>query len=214
MRYKPDTTGERNFRLEADDAGAALRAFDMYDNMRGGKLVVFGSPTGRIFDRNLRGKAEISNFRVVNAPSLARLLSAMSLEGALGMLDGQGVEFSRLASDFEWRYRNGGSLLVLKDGRTSGNSLGLTFEGTFDNAADQIDVSGTIIPLAGINNILQNIPLVGNILGGSSGLFAATYSIKGAGKEPVVSVNPLSVLAPGILRQILFESTPQKKSKN
>lgn len=209
LRYKPDASGERTFRLEADDAGAVLRAFDMYDSIRGGKLVIFGSPTGRIFDRNLRGKAEITNFKIVDAPSLARLLGAMSLDGALGALNGQGVEFSRLASDFEWKYRTGGSLLVLKDGRTSGNSLGLTFEGTFDNAADQIDISGTIIPLSGINNILQNIPVVGNILGGSSGLFAATYSIEGAGKEPVISVNPLSVLAPGILRRILFESTPQ-----
>ena len=83
--------------------------------------------------------------------------------------------------------------------------MGLTFEGTFDNAANNIDVNGTIIPLSGLNNILRDIPLVGNILGGESGLFAATYSIKGEGKEPEVSVNPLSVLAPGILRSILFE---------
>jgi hypothetical protein len=96
--------------------------------------------------------------------------------------------------------------VVLKDGRTSGNSLGLTFEGTYDSAISKVDISGTIIPLSGLNNILQDIPLVGNILGGSTGLFAATYTIKGEGKEPDVSVNPLSVLAPGILRNILFEN--------
>ncbi|MFK7839852.1 MAG: hypothetical protein AB8B83_05920, partial [Bdellovibrionales bacterium] len=81
----------------------------------------------------------------------------------------------------------------------------LTFEGSYDSGTMGVDLSGTIIPLSGLNNMLKDIPLVGNILGGSSGLFAATYTMKGQGKDAQVTVNPLSVLAPGILRSILFE---------
>jgi len=97
--------------------------------------------------------------------------------------------------------------------------MGLTFEGNFDNAASKIDVQGTIIPLSGVNDIISKIPLVGDILtGGSGGIFAATYTIKGDGKDPSVSVNPLSVLAPGILRRILFEgggaSVPEAAKKD
>ncbi len=208
MRFKPDARGKRVFRFEADDAGETLKAFDIYPNIRGGKMVVYGEPIRGIYDRNLIGKAEIKDFRVVDAPALAQIVSALSLPGAAKMLGGEGLTFTKLESDFDWLFRPRGSLLVLKEGRTSGNSLGLTFDGTFDNAARKIDVSGTIIPLSGVNNLLKDIPLVGNILGGNTGLFAATYSIKGDGKEPEVFVNPLSVLAPGILRNILFEGGP------
>lgn len=206
MRFKPDANGKRSFRLEADDAGATLKAFDLYDNVIGGKLIIYGEPVRWSTDRNLVGKAEMSDFKVVKAPGLARVIGAMSLPGASEMLAGDGLSFTKLQADFDWVFRPDGSLLVVKDGRTSGNSMGLTFAGTFDNAANKIDIGGTIIPLSGINNMLKDIPLVGNILGGASGLFAATYKIKGDGKDPSVSVNPLSVLAPGIFRSILFES--------
>lgn len=84
--------------------------------------------------------------------------------------------------------------------------MGLTFDGTFDNAAHTLDVAGTIIPLSGVNKAIGSIPLVGDILtGGTGALIAATYTMKGPAAEPKTSVNPLSVLTPGILRRILFE---------
>lgn len=206
LRFKPDAQGVRTFRLEADDAGATLRAFGLYKNLVGGKLNIFGEPVGRFFDRNFRGKAEISNFKVVRAPSLARLISALSLSGMASMLtEGEGLGFSKLEADFDWLFRPKGSLLVLKDGRTSGNSLGLTFDGTFDNEKNIVDVNGTIVPLSGVNKAIGSIPIVGDLLTGGGALIAATYSLKGPSSDPKVLVNPLSVLTPGILRKILFE---------
>lgn len=207
MRYKPDASGKRVFRFEADDAGAALKAFKIYDKIRGGKMIVYGEPVRGIYDRNLIGAAEITDFKIVKAPTIAKIVSTLSLQGVDKMIQGDtGLGFTKLTADFDWLFRPSGSLLVLKNGRTSGNSLGLTFEGTFDNAVSKIDVSGTIVPLSQVNKAIGKIPLVGDILtGGSGGIFAATYTIKGEGKEPEVSVNPLSVLAPGILRRILFE---------
>lgn len=206
LRYKPNEQGVRTFRLEADDAGAALKAFGVYDSIRGGKLVIYGEPIRGIYDRNLIGLAEITNFRVVNAPALAQLIGALSLPGLMSSLDGEGLVFSKLQANFDWLYRKRGALLVLKDGRTSGNSLGLTFDGVFDNAAGKVDVSGTIIPLSGVNKAIGSIPLVGDIItGGTGALFAATYSMRGNSDNPDISVNPLSVLTPGILRRVLFE---------
>jgi hypothetical protein len=207
LRYKPDSSGKRVFRLEADDAGATLKAFGVYDNIIGGRLVIYGEPIRGIFDRNLRGVAEIRDFKVVKAPGLARLLGAMSLPGLIDLLGNEGITFSKLEAQFDWMYRRQGSLLVLKDGRTSGNALGLTFDGAFDNAAGTINVSGTLIPLSGLNAVIGSIPLVGDILtgGAGGGVFAATYKVKGDAKDPDISVNPLAVLAPGILRRILFE---------
>ena len=205
MRFKPNATGVRTFRFEADDAGATLKAFGLYDQIRGGKMVIYGEPIRGIYDRNLVGLAEITNFRVVKAPVLAKLLGSMSLPGVSQLLNNEGIVFSKLESRFDWVYRPNGGVLVLKEGRTSGNSLGLTFDGTFDQRVGQVDVSGTIIPLSTLNKALSSIPVLGDILGGAGGMFAATYTMKGKGDEPEIKVNPLSVLAPGILRRILFE---------
>ncbi len=206
VRFKPDNKGKRTFRLVADDAGAFLKAFQIYEDIRGGTLAIYGEPMRWIFDRNLRGKAEISNFRVVNEPALAKILSILSLTGIGEVLSGEGLNFEKLESDFSWLYRSRGSLLVLKNGRTSGNSLGLLFEGTFDNQKHEVDVSGTIVPMSALNEAIGSIPIIGDILtGGSGGVFAATYSIKGSTDNPVISVNPLSILTPGILRRILWE---------
>lgn len=205
LRYKPDEQGKRVFRLEADDAGATMKAFGLYDQMVGGKMVIYAEPVDGVFDRNVRGKAEITDFKVVGAPGLARLVGAMSLTGLVSSLSGEGLKFSKLESDFDWDYSPKGSVLKLKEGRTSGNSLGLTFDGAFDQRAKVMDVSGTIVPLSGINNLVGSIPVIGDILGGDGGLFAATYTMKGEFKEPKVSINPLSVLAPGIIRKVLFE---------
>jgi len=207
LRYKPNEQGAQTFHLEADDAGAALRIFGLYEDIRGGKLIVYGEPVGGFFDKNLVGVAEISNFKVVNAPVLARLLGSASQNNLSGLLRNDGIAFSKLESDFDWLYSPSGGVLVLSDGRTSGNALGLTFKGTFDNRDSTIDVSGTIVPLSGINKVVSSIPIVGQILsGGTDSIFAATYTVQGEAKEPDVSVNPLSVLTPGILRRILFEN--------
>ena len=206
IRYKPDETGARVFRMGSKDAGGVLRAFGVYENIVGGELAIKADPVKGINDRNVRGVAEITNFRVVRAPTLARLLGMLSLPGVLSVLKDEGLGFAKLEAKFDWLYKPSGSILVMKDGRTSGNSVGFTFDGTYNKNKGTIDVEGTMIPLAGVNKVIGNIPLVGDILtGGSGGVFAATYSVKGEAKSPNVFVNPLSVLTPGILRRILFE---------
>jgi hypothetical protein len=207
IRFRPDEGGKRVFYMKADDAGATLRAFGVYDNIVGGVLEIAGDPIKGVHDRNVRGLAQIRDFKVVKAPTLARLLGMLSLPGVMSALKDDGLTFSKLEAKFDWLYRPKGSLLVLKDGRTSGNSVGFTFDGTYDKSAGKIDIEGTMIPLSGVNKVIGNIPLVGDILtGGSGGVIAATYSVKGEAKSPSVFVNPLSVLTPGILRRILFEN--------
>lgn len=207
LRMKPDDRGVQTMRLEADDAGATLRAFDMYENVRGGTLALYGAAESPNSNRIIIGTAQLNNFKVVDAPVLARLINAMSLSGILQLFNDEGITFSKLESKFTWQIRRGGDLYLMKDGRTSGASIGLTFDGKIDKAQGIIDVSGTIVPVSGINNMVGNIPIIGDILtGGSGALIAATYSIEGPVKKPEVSVNPLAALTPGILRKILFEN--------
>ena len=46
----------------------------------------------------------------------------------------------------------------------------------------------------------QPIEDIGVVGGEGEGIFAVTYNVKGSMEEPEISVNPLSVLAPGFLR--------------
>ncbi len=211
VRFRPDAAGKRTFRLEASDAGNALYTFGLYENIHGGTLLIFGEPKDGNKTGNLHGTMRMENFRVVKAPALASLLSLMSLSGVSQLLGDQGLVFSKLESGFEWRFRPEGNLLIIKDGKTSGSSIGLTFAGVIDRGKKTTDIAGTIIPMTEVNTLLANIPLVGNILGGGSGLIAATYSMKGKTSDPSVTVNPLSFLAPGIIRRILFEGGYESK---
>ncbi len=206
VHYKPDSTGKRSFFVQTKDAGAALKAFGVYNNLIGGEMLIRAYPVNDAMDRNLKGVGEIKNFKVVKAPALARLVGALSLPGVLQLLNNEGLIFTRAEAQFNWHFRPQGSLLVFKDGRTSGNAMGLTFDGQYDHAEKTMNVSGTVIPLSGVNKIIGNIPLIGDIItGGTGSLIAATYTMKGPTEKLQTSVNPLSVLTPGILRRILFE---------
>lgn len=206
VSFKPDESGQRIFNLETQDAGALLAASGLYEDVRGGTLRVFGAPQAdKDSGGDLYGTAQLENFHVVRAPALAKLFGLMSLGGLNDLLGGDGIAFSKLESDFEWRFQPQGNLLLIGNGRTSGSSVGLTFEGVLDRGDNTTDVRGTIIPMTEINNLLKNIPLIGDLLTGGTGLIAATYTMKGPSNDPDVTVNPLSVLAPGFLRTILFE---------
>lgn len=212
LRYKPDNAGNSTLMLEADNAGAALSSLNITNSIKGGTLIVHGTPLDKGGPRELQGKIQLSNFTIVRAPVLARLLGSMSLGGMQELLSGQGISFSRLKADFFWNEnynKNGKAIrkfLRIKEGRTSGSSLGLTFDGTLDYLANTIDSKGTIVPVSGISKAVGGIPLIGDLLtGGGGGVFAATYTIKGPSKQPTVTVNPLAALAPGILRTIFFE---------
>ncbi|HNQ92243.1 MAG TPA: hypothetical protein PKI93_04855, partial [Alphaproteobacteria bacterium] len=73
-----------------------------------------------------------------------------------------------------------------------------------------------VVPMSEVNNLVSKIPLIGNLLTGGKGgaLIAATYTMKGDTEDPTVFVNPLSVLAPGFLRSILFEGETDFEGEN
>ena len=198
-----------DFRLEADNAGSFLRAFDLYNNVIDGTIVIHGKAAKHGHPNDIKGFAVIDDFMVINAPSLARLLNAMTLTGMEDLLTAEGINFDRLESNIKWLITDEGIRFNFDKGRTSGGALGLTFQGNiYQGSRDEIDLNGTIIPISPINKLVSKIPLLGHILTGgeNQGIFAATYKIKGSSADAKTSVNPLSVLAPGILLRILFES--------
>lgn len=204
---RPGEDGNRRLRISAQNAGSALRALDLFDNMRGGQLTIDGVFRDDRLGRQLEGRAEISDYRVVEAPLLTHVLSVLALTGIVDALKGDGLAFDTLKVPFTLD----GKVLHIADARVSGLSLGFTASGTVDLAADEMDLEGTIIPAYAVNSVLGHIPLLGYVLTGGGkggGVFAATYAMRGRLDDPNVSVNPLAVLTPGILRQVfnVFDS--------
>jgi uncharacterized protein YhdP len=92
--------------------------------------------------------------------------------------------------------------LAIDDARAFSSSLGLTVKGQINLDEQVIDMQGTIVPAYFFNSLLGHIPLVGKLFSPErgGGVFAASYTVRGALDDPQVSVNPLAALTPGFLR--------------
>ena len=84
----------------------------------------------------------------------------------------------------------------------AGVAVGATVDGYIDYTHNDVRMRGTFVPLYGLNNMFGQIPIVGLFLGGSNeGLIGVTYEVVGPPSAPVLRVNPISAVAPGLLRK-------------
>ncbi len=177
--------------FETSDAGALFRFTDVYPRMVGGKIwIVMDPPTQdnapqagliNIRDFAIRGEGALDRV-VTNAPQDLR----------------NSVEFTQARAEFT---RTPGRTLI-RDGVVKGPMIGATMEGTIDYARDDVNVRGTLVPLYGLNNMFGQIPIVGLFLGGSNeGLLGITYEVNGPPSNPRPIINPISAIAPGLLRK-------------
>jgi hypothetical protein len=192
--------GRRMFTATAANAGELLAGLDLVSRMQGGRLRVTGFYDDATPEHALDGTAEISDFRIGNAPVLARLLQAMTLYGLVEVLRGPGLGFSQLVAPF----RLTDDTLSLKDARAFSSSLGLTAKGSVDLDQERITLDGTIVPAYFFNSLLGQIPLLGRLFSPEQGggVFAANYAVRGTLDDPAVTVNPLTALTPGFLRGV------------
>jgi hypothetical protein len=95
--------------------------------------------------------------------------------------------------------------MTIRDGIVRGPVIGATVEGQIDYERDDVRLRGTFVPLYGLNNMFGQIPIVGLFLGGGSneGLFGITYEASGPPSSPRITVNPISAVAPGLLRKLI-----------
>lgn len=200
LRLVPEATGRR-LQIVADDAGAVVRAAGINENFVGGTFRLEGwlpdDRTGKSFE----GWVRLEEFRVVRAPVLAKILGIASLTGIGDMLSGEGIYFKRAMIPFHLIGRR----VQFVKARAAGPALGITAAGSVNLADDSSSIAGTIVPSYTLNSVLGVIPLLGKILvPEGEGIFGITYKVSGPIDDPVVDVNPLSALTPGILRRMFF----------
>ncbi len=206
LLYEPAGPTSARITLRCDDLGAALAALDVLDTATGGQLTLIAMrsvDTGGLGAGTYSGQVVIDGLHVVDAPLLAELLAATSPRGLAAMLRTEGIRFDRIEANATLA----GDRLEISNGRAAGGALGLSVSGTVNLERDTVDLSGTIVPVQGLNRAIGSIPLLGDVLTGGEdgGLFAFTYRVTGPLDAPDVRVNPLSVLAPGFLRELFFQ---------
>jgi uncharacterized protein YhdP len=191
--------GGQRLVFQSDDLGATLKLLDVTDNVVGGRLTIDGQLSDVNGRRMLTARVEGNNYTLMRASIPARLLALPSLTGLASTLSGTGLPFSSLRGDFIY---NGGQITIQRM-LAFGEALGVTANGWIDIDRDRLELQGTVAPAYLVNSLLGNVPIIGQMLGGGAqGLIAANYRVSGTTADPDVAVNPLSALAPGILRQI------------
>ncbi|MFC3125771.1 DUF3971 domain-containing protein [Pseudoroseomonas globiformis] len=193
----------RDLRINANNAGALLRAFDITRQVEGGRLSLEGRWDSNQRAAKLSGTADMSDFRFQDAAAAGKLLQALTVYGVIDAVRGPGLAFGRMVAPFTLTR----STLTIEEARAFSSSLGLTARGAILRQQKSVDLQGTIVPAYAINSILGYIPLLGRLFSPEQGggLFAATWRMQGPLADPSISVNPLAALTPGFLRSIFGE---------
>lgn len=185
--------------ITADDAGALLAAADLFKGAKGGtlKLKLRIAPDE---GKDLVGVARMKDVKISSTGTFKSILEEGGVKEAASAAEEGGLSFDNVKVPFE--YHEG--LLTLDDVTAKGSLLAVTLEGTVDENSEEVDLVGVISPAYAITGIIDELPIIGALLSGGKGegILAMTFKINGQIEDPNFSVNPLSLLAPGILRKI------------
>lgn len=188
-------SGRTGIRIRAEDAGRVLKDAGLFRRAIGGVLDLSLTPRA---DGVWRGALRVEQVRVVDAPVLASLLSAISVVGLLDQLAGPGLPFDSVAAVFDLTPDQ----VVIRRASAVGPSLGISAEGVYERRSQAVDVQGTISPVYLVNQIGEGMTRRGE------GMFGFNYRVTGTVEQPRVSVNPLSILLPGPLRELFRGRKP------
>lgn len=195
--------GNGALELTSGDAGAFARFLDLYRNMRGGLLNVRLNTDGSQW----RGSVDVRNFSLINEERLKSIVSTRTGEDGRSLnqavrrdIDVSAVQFERGFADL---YLQKGTLRIDR-GVVRGPMVGATFQGVVRDADGNMDMTGTFMPAYGLNRLFAELPIVGILLGNGRdrGLIGITFRLAGRTDKPQLTINPLSIIAPGVFRSI------------
>ncbi len=181
--------------VRSNNAGAALRDAGLLDRADEGSLLLQLNTTPGGFS----GSARIQNIRVTRAPAIASLISAISVVGLLEQMDGKGLLFTDVHSDFHIK----DGLLTVQKASAIGPSLGVSVDGFINTRKGALDMQGVLSPFYLVNGLGAIFTRRGE------GLIGFNFNLRGSAKSPSVSVNPLSVFTPGMFREIFRRAPPE-----
>jgi hypothetical protein len=208
---RPQPGHPRTLIARSNDAGQVFKLVGFMPHAVGGDLNL---------EVNLDGKGLAERMGMLKASHFYLLGDAVSYEGPGDGGPGarrrnvvrEKIEFDTLRAPFS--VGNGQFVIGdprLGDAHIDGPLISATMSGRVDFRTRKVHVVGTFTPLAALNKIFSDVPLVGDIMSGPKreGMFAWNYALQGGLENPQVVVNPMSGVAPGFTREF-FPILPQE----
>jgi hypothetical protein len=189
----------RTLSVAFNDAGTILRLLGVYSQLAGGSgnLVLTTDTTQDVE----AGQLVMRGFSIVDEANVAQVLGNHS-DSRAAIAQQNRLDFDVAQVDFLRR----SDRVEVTNAMLTGATVGGTMRGFIYTAQKQYDLTGTYVPLFGLNSAFQKIPLLGPLLGGrdGEGLVGVTFAVQGPLDNPQFRINPLSMLVPGAFRE-LFE---------
>lgn len=199
FRVTPGSQGRTLFFYVAD-FGQALRDAGWLDGLVDGYLHIEGKFNDTRADSPLSGWLKMGPYRLQRVTPRQDIGTLNSAIDGLNSAGNALQQFDSLTADLV----KTGDKVQVRNGRTSGQSIGLTTQGTIDLGRDTALLSGVVVPAFALNNLLSNVPLLGPLLTGGKdgGLFAISYQLHGPFDDLKTDVNMMSAVTPGALRDL------------
>ncbi len=193
LSYGRSGTRPAVLKIKTQDGGGFARFTGLYRRAFGGAMSLDARSNG---DGTLEGVVQARKFRIRGEPLFRQLVATQGRRG------GDDVPFSEL----QLRFRTNGDEVVIDNAILNGPGMGARVDGRIFIDSELVSVKGTYVPAYGLNSIPAGLPIVGWLLTGRAGegVLGMTFRVDGKMSDPKVQVNPLSAIAPGILRS-LFE---------
>jgi hypothetical protein len=181
-----------------------FRFTDSYSKMTGGQLSLAMEPP-TVEPSAKEGLINVRDFTIKGEAALERAVAG----GPVGTQNG--IAFSGLRAEFT---RQSGQLSI-REGVVKGPTIGATIEGSLDYVGNSVRMSGTFVPMYGLNNMFGQLPVIGLFLGNGNneGLLGVTYEVVGTPASPVLRVNPISAFFPGVTRKIMEFQTGKQNNQ-
>ena len=208
FNFGPLLNGNYPLSIKVQNLGSFLAtAFDNH-MLTGGELIIEGESSATLFHAPLNTNLKLDEFRLVDAPIAAQVLTFGSLRQALNTLNSEGLIIDSFYGDLSLSGNTLSSNLL----RARGGTVGATIKGEITLDLLHLDLRGSVIPLDKLSNLLGKVPVLKHVLVADEGqgIVALDYAVKGSVDKPDITVNPGSLLTPGALRDI-FDLTEEQQ---
>ena len=198
---KKANTNDKILEVYSDIAAPLLSDFKFFQGLEGGDLNFTSTFGNEISTSNLT----INNFKLNEAPALAKILSLADLKGLTDSLKGDGISFDILSA----QYNSNSSLMKIDEIFMIGPSISILIDGYVEKKSGLVSLRGTLVPAKTLNNLISKIPVVGDILIGKKvgeGVFGISFKVKGLPNDLKTTVNPIKTLTPRFITRALENS--------
>ncbi|MDC0473130.1 AsmA-like C-terminal domain-containing protein, partial [Pelagibacteraceae bacterium] len=175
-----------------------LADYKVFNSIQGGKLLF----TSTFDDEVSKSNLIIEDFKIINAPGFAKLLTLADFGGVADLLSGEGISFHTLDIKFESSQEK----TEIKELYSVGPSISILMDGYIEKKSSLVSFRGTMIPAKELNKLISKIPILGNILIGKElgeGIFGVSFKIKGLPGKTKTTVNPIKTLTPRFITRAL-----------